>query len=163
MSRRVDFNIPPLGAADAAIELGHTDDGSPPVFYEIPNFVGDSVPGLISNAVMENRGRITFLQDGEINFHLHRDITITAISPANSGADSVLVLFLVLIDGATGASESWSDRIKFGSASTFDYTVPLEIVSQGAIPVKAGDYMLSNIAFKTVQTCLLYTSPSPRD
>ena len=54
-----------------------------------------------------------------------------------------------MIDGATGASESWSDRIKFGSASTFDYTVPLEIVSQGAIPVKAGDYMLSNIAFKT--------------
>ena len=150
MSRKIDFNIPALGAADAAIELGHTDDGAPPTFYEIPRFSnGDGIPGLISNSVVNNRGRITFLQDGEINFHLHRDITITAISPANSGADSIFVLFMVLVDGETGETESWSDRIKFGSASTFDYTAPMEIVSQGNIPVKAGDYMTSNIAFKT--------------
>ena len=148
MSKIIDFNIPALGAADAAIELAHTDDGAIPAFYEIPSFIGDSVPGLITNAVVNNRGRITFLQDGEINFHLHRDFTVTAISPANSGADSILVLFLVLV-ASEGRSESWSDWIKFGSASTFDYTVPFDIVSQGKISVKAGDYMLSNIAFKT--------------
>ena len=148
MSRIIDFNIPTLGAADAAIELGHTDDGAIPAFYEIPRFTGDSVPGLIENSVVNNRGRITFLQDGEISFHLHRDLTITAISPANSGADSILALFLALTS-VDGGSESWSDRVKFGSASTFDYTIPMEIVSQGKIPVKAGDYMTSNMAFKT--------------
>ena len=60
MSRIIDFNIPTLGAADAAIELAHTDDGAIPAFYEIPRFTGDSVPGLIENSVVNNRGRITF-------------------------------------------------------------------------------------------------------
>ena len=143
----IDFNIPQLGSANNPIQLSHTDDGAIPAFYEIPRFSGNGIAGLISNQIVNNRGRITFLQDGKISMHAHRDLMVTAVSPADSGADSILVWFMV-ITWPNGQSESFPAWVKFGSASIDDYTIPLSSYTPGKIDVVAGTYLTSNMAFK---------------
>ena len=91
----------------------------------------------------------------------------STLSITNNGSDTLYYLVeQTLNDGALYTTESGNTNISAGSSFSFNQVVPdgLSIIWRYKESSTSGDFSNSSyVTLSASDTCLLYTSPSPRD
>ena len=122
--------------------------------------VGDTLDGGTDAAVVKGAGALTITNDGTITFAADTNFEATI----NSGADT-LINNSGVISNTGGGSGSFREAITISGATTSTINNSGTISSTSVvIDLNSGTTAtINNSAGGMITSCLLYTSPSPRD